>query len=136
MNRSTVHRALVAALLAVSVLLGCSGGGVVGKYKGEIELPADQKNNPLAGMASGLAGSLSLELKADKTFNMNMMFPVEGTYTVSGNTVELTTTKAMGNAVSAGSSKPMRLTIEDGGKSLVLVDEKQPEKGKLKFVRT
>ena len=139
MNRSWVHRALVAALFALSVLLGCTGGGVVGKYKGEIELPADQKNSPLAGMASGMAGSMSLELTADKTFAMSMMgFPAEGTYEVTGDTVVLTTTKAMGMATPAGASsaKPMRLTIEDGGKSLVLADEKQPEKGKLKFVRT
>ncbi|HVL37910.1 MAG TPA: hypothetical protein VM328_00840 [Fimbriimonadaceae bacterium] len=135
----------VALLLAVA---GCSGGtNVVGKYKAQLNVAAGKENDPAAAFAKGMAESMTLELKEDKTFTMTaMMFPVEGTYTVSGSTVTLNPTKIMGMDMSELAKKDpnlkkeneqMLLRIEDGGKTLVGVDDKQSGSGtaEIKFVR-
>ncbi|MFY9234438.1 MAG: hypothetical protein WAO58_08260 [Fimbriimonadaceae bacterium] len=107
-------------LLLAIFIAGCGGGAdVVGKYKMTATIPA---NDPSAAMAAKLMEQMTLELKADKTFDMTMM---QGTYTVSGDTVEMTPTKVMGMDATKSSSSPktMKMKIQDGGKTLIPIDE-------------
>ena len=52
----------------------------------------------MAEMMKGMMSNVSIDLKADKTFDMNMMMAFSGTWAIdeSANTVVLTMTK-MGN---------------------------------------
>jgi hypothetical protein len=88
-------------------MAGCGGGtDVVGKYK--LQMPPGGKPMPM---------EVTLELKADKTFDM-MFFT--GTYEVSGDTVQMTPTKMMGQPVKPEDVKEkITFKIEDGGKSLI-----------------
>lgn len=128
------------ASLCLGVLLvavGC-GPNLEGKYKGSIEGAQD---NPFA---QAMAGNLSLELKKDKTFLLNLIVPIEGKWSASGSKLTLTAEKVMGMTVDEmkknsppGSNqndmdKPMEFHIQDGGKKLVSVDNKD---GALVFVR-
>ena len=137
----------VAAMLAIT---GCSKSGVVGKYRIDMQVPAGQKNDPGMMMASAMLESMSLELKADKTWAMSGMFPLEGTYTVAGDIVELEVTEAMGmkkedlekmggesGSVKVKSGgKPLRLKIVDGGNALEPLDDTPGgSKEDVRFVR-
>jgi hypothetical protein len=94
-----MNRYLVSIVLAVMLVAGCGGANVVGKYKGSIE--GMKTDNPMAAaLAESMMGNLTLELKPDKTFSMNMMVPLEGSYTVSGSTLTLKVEKAMGMSIS------------------------------------
>lgn len=124
----------VALLIALSCLLlaGCNKGtDVTGKWTGAVTPPAGKENDPAAAMAKKMLGDISLELKADKTYSMTMMFAIEGTWTQSGSTVTLTMTKAMGQdvatlqkaAAAQGKSsndmvKPLVLTLSADGKTM------------------
>lgn len=127
-------------VLAVLLATGCyKSMKVVGIYKMQMDTPAGKANDPAAAIANALGSMMTIELKADNTFTMPM---AEGTYSVSGNKLQLTATKVMGQDVSktpaqAGKSKTMEFRIEDGGKTLVPMDQK-PKTGKpseTKFVR-
>ncbi len=137
-----MNRYLISVVIAVTLVAGCGGANVVGKYKGSLE-GTDTDNPMSAALAQSMMGNLSLELKPDKTFTMNMMVPLEGSYTVSGSTLTLNLEKAMGMSVEdmtkdaspsekADAKKPMVFTIEDGGKKLVAVDKKE---GAMVFVK-
>lgn len=132
------------AFVLVVAAVGCKGTmNVVGKYKAQIEMSEEDKKNPMAAMAQGMAESMTLELKDDRTFAMTMMLPIEGTYTVEGSTLTLTPTKMMGMSLSemqkqnpGAESEPLRFNVTDGGKTLTAIpDKKQQDPGTLKFVR-
>ena len=126
---SMVTLALVVVSAAALLCCGCARHSVVGKWKGEVlqtPKPAASNNDPSAAMAEAFAkqlmGNVSLELKQDNTFTMQLaMFPLEGAWTTSGSTVTLTPTKFMGMdaAKAKGSKEPMVLNIESGGDKLV-----------------
>ena len=59
-----------AKTVAGSIAASSVPTGVVGKYKAQIDIPADAKKDPMADMAQSLAESMTLELKADKTFTI------------------------------------------------------------------
>jgi len=148
--------------LAVTTLAACSKPvDVVGKWTGKMDLgeisksdkPEDQFGKKFA---QGLADSfkVDLELKADKTFDMNLIFmPIEGTYTVSGSELTLTPTKVMGVAVeelkkrtdSAGKpmtaeqqselSQEMKCALSQDGKSFTVVTKQGGKDSKLIFTR-
>lgn len=107
------------ALLTCFFLVGChKGGDIVGKWTGAITPPAGKANDPGAEMAKKMLGDISLELKADKTYNMTMIFPIEGTWEQSGSTVTLKMTKMMGQDIAT-----LKKTAESQGKSSQDVDK-------------
>jgi hypothetical protein len=106
-----------AALCAALVILGCGhSNAIVGKWK------ADAADGKLKGAES----VFSFEFKKDNTFIGP--FSMEGTYTVSGYTVELTTTKLMGmDAIKRGSSaehKFLKAELSADGKTLTIHPDK------------
>jgi hypothetical protein len=134
---------LVLAGLSVALVASCGGpASVVGKYKAKVESPAGQsKDNPGQalgeGLANALASSMTLELKADHTFSMTMIFPIEGTWSMSGSDVTLSPQSVMGMKPDEGKSKsnePMVFAASADGKTLTAKAEK-PGEGKLTFVR-
>ena len=98
---------LFATVLALLVV-GCQGGGgnVVGTYK--LQMPAGSQPMPM---------DFTLELKPDNTFKLLFL---EGTYTVSGDTVQATPTK-MGSVDVKPEDRKGNIVfkIEDGGNTLV-----------------
>jgi hypothetical protein len=127
--------AAFSCFLMCLLVLGCKGGSndVVGKWKGAAEIPAGQADDAAAKMAKQMLGDISLELKADKTFVMTMMFPFEGTWTQSGSSVTMTVTKMMGKEAK-GSEKPLVLTVSSDGQTMTAADM-GAGKGTIKFVR-
>jgi hypothetical protein len=89
-------------------------------------------------MAKQFAQSMAIEFKADKTFTMTILLSFEGTYEVSGHTVTMKPTKAMGVDLSKleskddSKSKPMVATLSDDGKTLSTDQSGKP----LKFVKS
>lgn len=125
------------AMLALS-LAGCGGKGeadLVGTWKvnsAAMQMPTssggDAKQKMGAEMAKAMLGNMSLELKADKTFVLNMMLAIEGNWTFADNNVTLTPTKMMGMDVSKmpastkATQKPMVCMLSADGKQLTLQD--------------
>ena len=158
MTSGITRRAFVITTAAtlIGFVPGCSGSStnLVGKWKARMDVPKDNadKNNPAAGLAqamgSAMGSMMSLELKADKSFSMMMVFiPLEGKWSVSGDTLKLDVEKAMGMTKdqfkSMGSAqggdtknldKPMMLKISSDGKRLTTVKAK-PEEQEMVFER-
>jgi len=80
-------------------------------------------------LAKQFAKAVTLEFKGDKTFSMNMVFPVEGTYELNGNTATMKLTKMngmettkmnTGDANQGPGNAAILATLSDDGKSLTL----------------
>lgn len=120
---------------------GLAGGGsanVIGKWTGNATADPGFEKDPAFEMAKGLTKSINFEFKADKTFTGSMIFPIEGTYTVVGNTVTLTITKAMGMETKGkgDNDKPLVLEMASDGKTMTAKDmgaDKGPKHYKLTF---
>src|SRR5437868_15410811 len=103
-SRKTQLVAVLPMLAAVILICGCGKAlapELVGKWKAKASDKLTKSSKPEDQMAKAMAESMlsmfTLELKADKTFSMTMMmFPIEGTWSVSGYTLELKPTKVMG----------------------------------------
>ncbi len=131
----TLSLALAVGLLAL-LASGCGGNrdkALVGKWTGKITMPEGQKNDVGAKFAEALMNNVSLELKEDKKFTLTMMFPIEGTWSTSGDALNLKVEKFMGmtvdqvkdmskgqpNADKVGEfEKPMEFTISGDNKTL------------------
>ena len=132
----------VVAAMALVAFGGCSKPSVVGKWTGELKMPASKdKNDPAAAMGEAMAkafmSNLTLDLRQDNTFTMQMMFPIDGNWKMDGDRVTLTPTKIMGMDASKASGgdkskqEPMVFKIE-GDK---LVAEAKGKDGSLVFTR-
>lgn len=145
---------LIGALSAL-ILVGCGGGvpvekQVVGTWNGKAELPSDQKDNAKAkSEVEAMNKVLTLELREDKTYTMNMGVPITGTWSVSGQGVSLVTETIMGKSVEEmkklaaqfGSaedaekmSKPVQGNLSADGKSLS-IESPTPGSGTLVFTK-
>jgi hypothetical protein len=124
--------ALIVPVLAIA-LVGCNGGtsasSLAGTYAADpssFKMPADSKSSGMEGMAKAMLESMKLELKADGTFNLNMIFEMSGKYTVNGNTIRLTPDKIMGQSIEELKKQPgakvnqadLEMEILEGGKKL------------------
>lgn len=117
---------------------------LTGKWDGKPDFEVDSKD-PMAAMAAGMLeamGGASLELKADKSFDLRIMFlPMEGTWEYTNKTVVLTPTKVMGLTQSEAvtltknsdkepsAHEPMVLTVEDDFGTLRMAGSKKDEQG-------
>ena|SRR5579863_1662312 len=118
-------RAFIAVVVTVAILIaGCTKpeSQIVGKWQFDAASMStgDAKND---AMMKSLAGSMTMEFKADKTFTGPMM---EGTYEVNGHTISMKTTKVMGMDISKmpnskdAANKVEQATLSDDGKSITL----------------
>ena len=134
-----VSKVLIFAAL-VAVLIGCGASkekALVGKWVVDADaLTKDAGNDPAAAMAAGMAKSMTIEFKEDKTFTMSMIFQLEGKWSLTGDIVSLDITKAMGQPVPADqkAKNKMQFTMSADGKMLTAV-KKPDDKSKfdLKF---
>ncbi len=132
------------ATLAIFVLFislavgGCKGSSIVGKWKGSATAATDGSKDPTAGLAAGMASAMTIEFKADNTFDMSMIFPINGTWTQSGNTVTLTPKSVMGITPGANdnaNNKPISFTLSGDGQTLTPQDAGDTSKGSIVFKR-
>lgn len=114
---------------AALTLAGCASESIesklVGKWKGQIEMPEAKKDDPAAAMAQAFGSMMSMEIEflKDKTFKMMaMIVPVEGTWTVSGNKITATPTKVMGMSVD-DAKKMATEQAQKNGQSLSVSDD-------------
>lgn len=145
----SVGMALV-GVVAVAGLAGCKKG-VEAQLEGKWTMskaPNVDPKNPAAAMIQGMMKSVTIEFKKDHKFSMTMMIPIEGTYSVSGNSVSLSPTSIMGMSMdqiksqsknnpamakSGDMDKPMNATLSEDGKTLT-VDDKSG-KGAMEFTK-
>lgn len=123
-------------------------GGVakdlLGTWKGEIILPEPDK--PLTDdekkereMVESMNKGITLDLKADETFEMMMMVKVKGNWKVADGKLTLTPTEMMGMKMTEEElkdpdNKPLVGEIQAGGKEIVIRHE-DPKQGILKLSR-
>jgi uncharacterized lipoprotein NlpE involved in copper resistance len=101
----------LAALAVLMLLMGCASreSKLVGNWKGQANL---EGSNPMAGLAQTLAGNLTLNLKADKTFEANAPVPIGGTWSLEES--ELVLQPNAGGMM----TNPIRLTVAEDNQSL------------------
>ena len=123
---------------------------IVGKWSGKIDMPKSGKDDPMGKMAESMAqmflSGLSLELRPDNTFVLNMMVPIQGTYSRKGNSLTLTPTLVAGMTPEEAKKlrkadgkpvpdmKPMSGRIAANGASISLLSENKKD-GELVFRR-
>jgi hypothetical protein len=126
---------LLGLALAGAFLIGCAPvneSTVVGKYKGVAQKDTSA-GNIANNLMSGMASSLSLELKPDKTFHLLMaIVPVDGRWSLDGTILTLTPDKVLGitrSDIPLDPSKPMTFKVIDG--------QLQPEgsQGQFRFLK-
>lgn len=136
-----MRRTLSFASLAILVVAyGCQASQTsledrfIGTYQGKIEQPKPASDKPEDKAANAFGNAFlsalkpTLEIKKDHTFTMTMLFPFEGTWTLTGSKATLTITKFMGldsksfpsNGANKApdNNKPMILNVSDDGKTL------------------
>jgi len=131
-----MSKTLPLILLAVA-LTGCGAKKLdpVGKWTGAFDAKSVDSINPaLKNMTA------DLEIRADKTFSMNLMIQMEGTWVDNSGTIVLTPTKMAGVSIPQGKStddqnETLQLVPSEDGKSYRLSDPKKPETAAMIFTR-
>lgn len=149
--------AILAVLGMLLAMAGCNKSGglgaavektnapnIVGKWKGEIEMPKASKDDPMAEFGSAFAkmflGNLTLEFTENDRFKMTMMgIPVEGKVERKGLELTLTAETAAGmpmdearknNPATPKNDKMSATIAEDGSKIAIKgTDDKTGEPG-------
>lgn len=130
-------------VLAAFAIAGCgvSDKDVTGSWTGK-----PTSAGASGGMASAFADMMSvqLELKSDHTYTMMMLiFPVEGSWKVKGNTVILTRESFMGMSSDelarargqSGADEPMVLRVSKDRKTMTGTDTNSATSAELVFTR-
>lgn len=156
-----VYIALVAGSLSTALVVsGCnSEKKLIGKYKADVKLSAkeqaDLDKNPFGAMAKSMMGSMALELKDEHKFTLTIMIPIEGTWSVSGDTLELKPETVMGmkadevkkkqeeaaaknpalmaQAKNGDLTKTLKFTVGSDGTLTAVPDGSSTDKGTLTF---
>lgn len=127
-------KSFLSASLATTALLalaGCSNKEKQLEGKWKLDTAAIAARPGGNQLAQGLARNVNLEFKPDKTFTLNMIFPVSGAWELDGNTVKLTLKNLAGIDMEKAKpdssvKKDMTAVLGDDGKTLTL----QPNDGK------
>ena len=116
-------------LLAPFVVTGCASSEAkfVGKWETDTEFSQARGDQPGDRLLKGIddfakAVGPQLELRADHTFKMVIVFTIEGIWTSEGQTVTCTPQKVSGltmNKDGKSPSDPIKLRLADDGKSLI-----------------
>lgn len=129
----------ILAMVAMAFLTGCANqeAQLVGQWKADaskMHIPAGKTPQEKMGaqMAQQMLANMTLDLKKDKTYAMNMMLAMEGNWKIENNAVVLEMNKMGGMDMSklpkgSQKSKPLILNIGSGNKTLTL---QSPGEGK------
>lgn len=144
------------------VALGCSGKDaglsasnspdagpdITGKWKGKLEMPKTDEDNPFAKMGEAMAGmftgGMTLEFPTGDSFKLTMMgMPIEGKVERKGLDLTLTAERAMGMTVEElkkssedfSKDKFSAKISEDGSKITLIEEGQKPEEGTMVFER-
>ena len=138
-------KAFIAIVLALSVLAGCKGGGisekeVVGTWKADSaksELgPQGSMDEKEKQMAMAMLSTMSLNLKDDKTCELTLIFPLKGTWTLTGNKLVVTPEKKEGETSSFGGKDTMDFEVAADGKSMTFTSSDPKKPGKLVMIKS
>lgn len=144
-------RTRIAALGALALAAVAFAASPVGNYSGKIvldksKLPKGQNAQQQKMIDDGIAQvakmKVDLAIKSNKTFNITMSggplskpSTAEGTWSQSGNTVNLKTTKQDGKKVEGKAGQTQTMTMSKDGKTLTLDGASQGMPGKMVFTR-
>lgn len=126
-------KTLAACLLAIFVLAGCGENlekKVVGTWK------VDAVKSQLTGekvktendkkMMMAMMQTVSIDIKEDKSFAMEIIFPVNGTWALSGNKLTLTPKLKEGETFGFGGKNTMDFDVDASGASMsATIDDKE-----------
>lgn len=106
---------------------------LVGSWKGEMVVtPKDQQEKK---MLEGMKDSVSLDLRADNTYTLNIMFELQGKWKASGGKIDLGIPKMAGMPEGGKESgEPMSGTISSDGSTITMAG-KTASDGKVIFRR-
>ncbi|MCC7228759.1 MAG: hypothetical protein IT203_00080 [Fimbriimonadaceae bacterium] len=125
-------------ILAVFVLAGCGGGlekKVVGFWKvdtvktqmgGDKVKTADDRK-----IMMGMLSTITIDIKADKTFDMKLLFPINGTWALNGNKLALTPKLKAGEKFGFGGKNTMDFDVDASGTSMSVVSTEADMPGTL-----
>ncbi|MBN9503233.1 MAG: hypothetical protein J0H02_15765 [Armatimonadetes bacterium] len=133
-------KVLCVMLMLLPLLVGCGGSlekKVVGSWKADIsksdfsnagKTEADKK------MAEEIMKTVTLELKEDKSFELVIMFPLKGTWSLNGNKLSLK--PAEGEKASFGGKDSMDFEVDSSGSVLTFTSPDPKMPGKLALVKS
>ncbi|MBC8065752.1 MAG: hypothetical protein H7Y17_13050, partial [Chlorobia bacterium] len=81
-------------------------------------------------------GTISLDLKEDKTFEMTVVFPLKGTWVLAGSKLTLTPTLKEGETMSFGGKKTMDFEVDASGTSMTSSMDDDGMKGSLVMTKS
>jgi hypothetical protein len=127
-------KAFVFLFLVCLGLIGCGGGlesKIVGSWKADTAktvMGGDKTSEDDKKMAQALVNTMSLDIKADKTFEMKLILPITGKWALSGNMLTLTPDKKEGESMSFGGKPTMDFEVDGSGStmSMKVDDPKMP----------
>lgn len=128
-------KGFVGVILAVLVLAGCGGGlekKLVGSWKVDTEktqMGGDKvKTEADKKMMMGMMSTITLDIKEDKTFEMKVFFPINGTWALNGNKLVLTPKLKEGEKFGFGGKNTMDFDVDASGASMssVSTDAEMP----------
>jgi hypothetical protein len=134
-------KTLAALLLAAFVLAGCGGleKKIVGAWKvdtGKTVMTGDAvKDEETKKMVMAMMGTITLDIKEDKTFEMKVIMPITGTWALTGNKLVLTPNKEKGESFSFGGKDTMDFTVDASGDSMSSTIEDKQNGGTLVMVK-
>jgi hypothetical protein len=109
--------------------------GLVGSYRAEVEgeIP-NTKSEQEKKMAEAMIKSMTLDLNADNTFKMTMIFPLTGTWKSEGNSLTLHVTGALGMK-SEKSDKKDDMVLNVGSDGSLTLEPTKPTDPKLHWIK-
>lgn len=145
----TNMKKLALLLAAAMVCTAAFAQSPVGSWKGKVKIDmsampkvTDPKQKEMMDkmLAQVQAMTITMNVKANKTFVVTIPAAMgqpgqtsEGTWTQAGNVVTVTTTKRNGKA--APDKKPQKMTIQHGGKVMIMNAGDGPQKATITFTK-
>jgi hypothetical protein len=117
-------KAFVFLFLVCLGLIGCGGGlesKIVGSWKADTakSVMGDGKTSEEEKkMAEAILGTMSLDIKADKTFDGTIILPVKGKWALEGSRLTLTPELKAGESMSFGGKPTMDFEVDGSGTSM------------------
>lgn len=136
-------KTLVAFLIATFVLVGCGPSlekQIVGSWKVDTTKTTmtgeAAKDEETKKMMMAMMETITLDIKEDKTFEMKVIMPINGTWVLTGNKLVLTPDKAKGETFTFGGKDTMDFTVDPDGNSMSVTITDPKSGGTLAMVKS